>query len=217
MHNVLYGSGILNLARQLGLDVKSMEEAVARFKERLPKLASLLERVQKAGEKFKEGYLLSVDGRWGRIRKRSFKLAIHTALNVLLQMTGSLLMKYGHILAEDMAVELGLTPDTDRFPIVAHVHDEAQMEVDEHEVETYQYIVKDWKTEEKLEYHDEKGRMWSAPTLIGKDGEGFQVERKYHPLGEVYAKSLTNAGELLKLNVPCAGEYKIGKSWADTH
>lgn len=216
----LYGAGIPNLSQQIGIPNREMEESVESFKRELPKLADLLERVERAGKRF--GYLLSVDGRWGRIRSRGGELALHTALNVLLQMTGSLTMKWAHIEAEDMAVQRCLIDSVDDFPIVAHVHDEAQMEVKEDEVESIHYVIdkEDWKSEEKREFFDEEGRMWSAPRIIDDTTEGEDrliIQRLYHPIGECYARGIKAAGELLCLNIETAGEYMIGDSWRDTH
>ena len=218
----LYGSGIPNLARQLGLDLHTVERAVAKFKRDLPKLTSLLERVEAAGKRF--GYLLAVDGRWGRIRSKGGDLLLHTALNVLLQMTGSIVMKWAHIIAEDNCEDLGIIDDIADFPIVAHMHDERQMEVDSFLVEEMQYQISkdDWKEEEKKQYIDDLGRMWSAPKIIdeAEEAEGLTkllVKRCYHPIGEQYCLALETAGEFLKLRCPTAGEYMIGDSWADTH
>ena len=36
-------------------------------------------------------------------------------------------------------------------------------------------------------------------------------------LGETAIRSMTEAGEYFKLRVPIAGEYKIGRNWAETH
>lgn len=213
----LYGSGIPNLAASLGLPEHEMAQSVARFKRMLPKLARLLERVEEAGKKF--GYLMAVDGRWGRIRRRQGQLALHTALNVLLQMTGSLTMKWGQVLAEDLAVEAGLIESANDFPIVAHVHDECQMEVAAADVESKTYWVTDWKAEEKAIHIDDEGRMWSAPRKTDNTTEDGQIEviRRYHPLGEIYAKAIEAAGTKLGLRCPTAGEYMIGESWAETH
>jgi DNA polymerase I-like protein with 3'-5' exonuclease and polymerase domains len=218
----LYGSGIPNLARQLGLTFAIVEKAVSRFKRELPKLTSLLERVEAAGKRF--GYMLAVDGRWGRIRSRGGDLLLHTALNVLLQMTGSLVMKWAHVRAEDQCEDLGIIDSIDDFPIVAHVHDEGQMEVDADKVEEFTYEISkdDWKTEEKKEYFDSLGRMWSAPKIIdeAEEAEGLVkllIRRRYHPIGEQYCKALEWAGQFLKLRCPTAGEYMIGDSWAETH
>lgn len=194
---------------------------MARFKRELPQLTNLLERVEKAGKKF--GYLLAVDGRWGRIRSKGGDLLLHTALNVLLQMTGSLVMKWAHVRAEDECTRLSIIDRIEDFPIVAHVHDEFQGEVDESECEemTYQIPIDYWKKEEKRTEIDEDGRLWSAPKIIGEfedeDRMTYTVQRFYHPLGEQYCKALEWAGQYLGLRCPTAGEYMIGDSWADTH
>jgi len=219
VYSFLYGSGIKNLARQLGLKMQDMADAVELFKEQLPKLATLIEGVQAAGKKF--GYMLAVDGRRGRIRSKGKTLSIHTALNVLLQMTGSLVMKHAHVRAEDMAVEQGLIERAADFRMVAHQHDEAQMEVPESEVLSYEYHIKPtkeaWKLDEKREHRDSEGRMWSAPTVIEKREDAWIIQRRYHPLGQLYCDSITWAGEELRLLCPTAGEYKIGLSWTETH
>jgi hypothetical protein len=180
----------------------------------------LLERVERAGKKF--GYMLAVDGRWGRIRSKGGDLLLHTALNVLLQMTGSLVMKWGECFAEDEAVSNGVIDSIDDFPIIAHVHDEAQMEIPKADVEEMEYVIsggkEGWKREEKRTYIDTKGRMWSAPVCLSDLSEDcLTIRRRYHPLGEIYCKSITKAGEFLKLRCPTAGEYMLGDSWEETH
>lgn len=201
-----------------------MAEAVAKFKRDLPKLATLLEKVEGAGKKF--GYLLSIDGRRGRIRYKGKTLSLHTALNVLLQMTGSLIMKWSHMHAEDEAVAQGIISRIEEFPIVCHMHDEGQMEINESEVEEHIYFIENnkaaWKEEEKRQHVDDLGRIWSAPekrsnTIMDGERELVEVARYYHPLGDIYCRSITWAGEHFKLRCPTAGEYKIGKSWLDTH
>jgi hypothetical protein len=213
----LYGSGIPNLARQLGLTIPVVEVAVNKFKRDLPLLTTLLERVQDVAEKF--GYLLAVDGRWGRVRSKGGNVLLHTALNVLLQMTGSIVMKWAHVIAEDKSYQEGSIKSISDFPIVVHMHDECQAEVDEAEVyyTEYQIHKSDWKEDEKR-LHIEDGKIWSAPNVLEEYDEGILlVQRMYHPIGDQYCRALKEAGEFLKLRCPIAGEYKIGHSWADTH
>jgi hypothetical protein len=214
----LYGSGIPNLSRQLGIPEHKMKQIVDNFKSNLPKLSNLLDRVEVAAKKF--GYLLSVDGRWGRIRSKGGDLAIHTALNVLLQMTGSLVMKWSNKNAEDVAVDQGIISCIEDFPIVAHQHDEAQMEIPEEEIRYTSYIInkEDWKEEEKRQYKDDDGNIWSAPVIANELGdEEIEVVRAFHPLGSIYCKAIQDAGKLLGLRCPTDGEYMIGDSWKDTH
>jgi DNA polymerase I-like protein with 3'-5' exonuclease and polymerase domains len=209
----LYGSGIANLAAVCGLSVRDMEKRVAKFKRELPALSNLVARIQRAGEA--TGHLLAVDGRWGRIRARGGELLVHTMLNVLLQMTGSLSMKYGLVFAEDEMLKEGVGLDDAGFVTwLANVHDEVQMEVEEDEVLWKTYPCDDFKSEEKKQHLDSDGRLWSAPSF---DKEAGTATRAYHRAGQILCEQMTRAGEHLKMRCPLAGEYKIGKSWAETH
>ena len=93
------------------------------------------------------------------------------------------------------------------------------MEVAADEVQyiTYEIPIEDWKEEEKREYIDVDGRMWSAPNIISSSGSHHTIERRYHRAGQIIAEAMTWAGEYLKMRIPMAGEYKIGQSWAETH
>lgn len=215
----LYGSGAKNLAKVCGLTVPQMEERIARFKAELPSLANLISACEKAGEKY--GYLQAIDGRWGRIRKNGGRILVHTVLNVLLQMTGSLCMKYGLCFAENKMIIEGVALDDGGFPMfIANVHDEVQMEVNEDEVEEHLYEIEEclWKEEEKSQYFDSDGRMWSAPRIYSGKGTGtITVRRCYHRAGEILAETMKETGEFLRMRIPLAGEYMIGDSWHDTH
>ena len=195
-----------------------MSDRVARFKAELPALANLIENCGAAAEK--AGYLQAIDGRWGRIRKSGGRLLIHTVLNVLLQMTGSLSMKYGKCFAENQLIKEGVALDERGYPMwVADVHDEWQMEVSTEEVksETYTISKADWKVEEKRQHVDADGYIWSAPSIIDNLEDSLVVERQFHMAGHILADNMRIAGEFLRLRIPLAGEYKIGASWHDTH
>jgi len=184
-------------------------------------LSNLISALERVGKKF--GHVLAVDGRWGRIRAKSGELLVHTILNVLLQMTGSLCMKWGQVFAEDEMIAEDVALDARGWPLfIANVHDEIQMEVPTSEVEytTYEINSADWKVEEKREHRDSEGRMWSAPAVLDgnpKKDDTLLVERRYHRAGAILAEQMTKAGEYLGIRIPLAGEYKIGMSWADTH
>lgn len=215
----LYGSGIKNLAKVCGLTERQMEERVERFKKELPSLANLISACENAGRKY--GYLQAIDGRWGRIRKSGKSILIHTVLNVLLQMTGSLCMKYGLCFAENKMIKEGVGLDDFGYPsFLANVHDEVQMEINEDEIEEKLYVIEEssWKDEEKAQHFDDAGRMWSAPRVISGKGTGqLTVRRRYHRAGEILAETMRETGEFLRLRIPLAGEYMIGDSWHDTH
>ncbi|AWD90647.1 DNA polymerase [Pseudomonas phage Nerthus] len=227
----LYGSGIKNLARVCGISEAEMEQRVARFRRELPTLAALIDRLEAEGNQF--GYLHAIDGRWGRIRRSGKKIKVHTVLNVLLQMTGSLTMKYGLCLAENEMKKEGVALDKLGHPrFIANVHDEVQMEVPEDEVLSIEYelpyqvaegqdekkaIKAVFDVEEKRVHIDVEGRMWSAASKVSAKDGIIVCSRKYHRAGAILAETMTKTGELFKLNIPLAGEYKIGKSWHDTH
>lgn len=213
----LYGSGISNLAKVCGLSEHEMELRVARFKRELPSLSNLIAKCEAAGRRF--GYLQAVDGRWGRIRKSNGKILVHTVLNVLLQMTGSLSMKYSKCFAENQLMSEGIALDECGYPLwVADVHDEWQMEVPEDEVKYMEYTVTDWKSEEKRQHIDDDGQIWSAPEKVETLEDGtVKCVRAYHRAGHILADNMRKAGEFLRMRIPLAGEYKIGNSWHDTH
>ena len=216
----LYGSGIGNLARVCGMSEAAMQAKVNRFREELPALPRLVERIEGAGGK--TGYLVAVDGRRGRIRSSDGKLLVHTMLNVLLQMTGSLCMKYGLAFSERQMIKESVGLDEAGFPAwLANVHDEVQAEVSEDEVLSHVYSLpkENWKVEEKRQHIDDEGRLWSAPEIIAESETGatLKVKRKYHRLGQIICEQMTHAGDFLKIRCPLAGEYKIGRSWAETH
>lgn len=211
----LYGSGVPNLARVCGVTEAKMKDCIEEFKRELPALARLIEGVQSAAEKRK--FLVAIDGRRGRVRFKGGRLSVHTALNVLLQMTGSVIMKWAHIIAEDKAVEAGLyTLAT--FPQLVHMHDESQMEEFLKDQKTMTYTIKasEWKSEEKAEYHDELGQ-WSAASIVSKSEDTIELKRVFSPLGNIYAQAIKEAGEMFNLRIPTAGEYKVGYNWMDTH
>lgn len=213
----LYGSGIPNLAKVCGISEKEMKKVIDNFKHELPALAKLIDKVQEVASK--RGYLKAIDSRWGRIRKQNGEYILHTALNVLLQMTGSLCMKYAQVRAEGIMIKEKVALDSMGYPaFLGNIHDEVQMEVPESEVKTCTYnISKDeWKAEEKREHSDDVG-VWSAPEVIGEDGDSLIIQRKYHRAGEILAGAMKWAGEFFSMRIPLAGEYKIGQSWGDTH
>lgn len=214
-----------------GISNHEMELCVSRFKEELPSLARLIDRCEEAARKF--GYLQAIDGRWGRIRKKGGKLIMHTALNVLLQMTGSLVMKYGACMAEDAMLAEGVALDEYGLPaFVCNYHDEIQMEVPADEVEEITYtlpyttegfdderkaIKAVWDTEEKRAHTDEEGKKWSAPIKVSASNGIIHCTRSYHRAGHLLMLSFTEAGVKFNMRTPLAGEFKIADSWAGTH
>ena len=115
----LYGSGVANLGRLCGHGAKEGSQLKARFLKKIPALATLIERVQKASER---GYLVGLDGR--RLKVRS----AHSALNVLLQSAGAIICKQWMVEFDKALKEKGLSESCQQ---VAWVHDEIQLETKE--------------------------------------------------------------------------------------
>ncbi len=122
IYSFLYGSGALALSIVLGIPLKKMQKIMSQFLESLPKLDELITNVKAIARE--RGYFVAVDGRWGRIRKSGRKVKEHTALNVLLQMTGSLCVKWALYFAFEELEKQGL----DNLLLTVQ-HDEAQWEV----------------------------------------------------------------------------------------
>ncbi len=122
IYSWLYGSGALALAIVLGIPLKKMQKIMKQFLEGLPKLDDLIENVKAVARE--RGHFVAVDGRWGRVRKSGRKVKEHTALNVLLQMTGSLCVKWALYFVFEEMEKLGIE---NRMLTVQH--DEAQWEV----------------------------------------------------------------------------------------
>lgn len=119
----LYGAGDAKIGSIVGGTAADGAEIKARFMKSLPKLAALIEKVQKlAGS---EGYIEAIDGRRLYLR-RGFngQYQTHKALNVLLQGAGAIVMKYAMAWLDTQIRKQGL-----RAYKVIDMHDEGQYSV----------------------------------------------------------------------------------------
>lgn len=115
----LYGAGDAKIGSIVGKGSKAGKELKNRFLARTPALGGLLSRVSTAA---KRGYLMGLDGRKLHVRHQ------HAALNTLLQSAGALVCKRWIVELEDALIEENYA---DHVKLVATVHDEVQLEVDE--------------------------------------------------------------------------------------
>ncbi len=166
----LYGAGNVKLGSILYPkaceDEQNKAGAVmkAKFLKNLPALKRLIEDVKTAAKQRK--YLRGLDGRKLRVR------SAHSALNLLLQGCGAVIMKKATASKyESIIAELDGIYGVDYWQ-AAHVHDE------------YQDITRPQYAES---------------------------------IGQIGARSITEAGEFFNFRCPLAGEYKIGNNWAETH
>ena len=115
----IYGAGDSKIGSIVGGNAKDGKEIKRRFLSRNPDLARLIKQVQRSAER---GYLIGLDGRRLYIRSK------HSALNVLLQGGGAIVMKVSMILLDKWMVREG--PYTlNEVKKVVDMHDESGAEV----------------------------------------------------------------------------------------
>lgn len=128
----LYGAGSEKLGSIVHGGFKEGERLKKKFFEAYPQIKMLMDDVQKAVKE--RGYLVGLDGR--KMRTRSD----HSALNLLLQGAGALVMKRFTIEYHEGAIAAGLIPGVD-FQQVLSIHDEAQIECKPECVETLTKVI----------------------------------------------------------------------------
>ena len=124
----LYGCGDQLLGEMIGGGVKAGGQLRKRFLSKLPALDRLLKDVKKVAEGQK--YLKAIDGR--RLHVRSS----HSALNLLLQSCGAILMKTTSCYLYYNLTNAGWVHGKD-FAFVGNIHDEIQSEVIEGREDEY--------------------------------------------------------------------------------
>lgn len=210
IYSFLYGSGAIALAISIGIPLKLMQRIMRQFLDSLPMLDALIENVKALAET--RGYFVAPDGRWGRVRKSGRKVKVHTALNVLLQMVGSLCVKWALYFAFEEMEKQGI-----ENRLLTVQHDEGQWEIPDVSPHfSYTIKKKDWKAEESRSV-TKKGLRCSAPIVTSETEKKMTIKRYYDPVGDIIVNSFIKAGKYLGIRTPLDGEYKIGDSWLDTH
>ena len=159
MYATLYGAGDVKIGSLIGGGKTEGRRMRNMLEEGIPALRRLKRAI--ATKLKSQHWLPAIDGRRLPIRSE------HSALNLLLQSAGSILMKRATVIMhEDF--------HNDRLDVqqLMHVHDEVQLQTNKDEA-------------------DDVGRT------------AVQAMRK--------------AGEYYEFRCPLDGEYKIGRTWADTH
>lgn len=113
---ILYGQGFKSLAAQLEVSHEEAQRLIALFYGALPTLEGFIKKCRKASAR---GYMITVDGRKVYIRTKDGKIKEYTALNTLIQSSGSAVVKKATVMLDEMVRKEGL----DAFQ-VCHMHDE---------------------------------------------------------------------------------------------
>jgi hypothetical protein len=175
MYALLYGAGdrklgliVLSYCAALGIKPPSQDprKLGKAFRERLYKglgIGPLMKGLAQALET--RDWFRTIDGRAVPVRSN------HSALNTLLQSSGSIVVKYATVsLRDDLSIQ-GYVPRVDWSPVL-HAHDEIQLLT-------------------RKEIADDVGQRAAA--------------------------AFGSVGVQLGCKCPLAGEYKVGRTWRDTH
>jgi DNA polymerase I-like protein with 3'-5' exonuclease and polymerase domains len=144
IYGFLYGAGVAKLGQIVNGSVKQGKILKNRFLAKLPALEKLSDAVKdKAHHKF----LLGLNKRKYYIRSD------HSALNVLLQGAGAMIMKYYLVQVDKDLQKLGYTPGKE-YEFIGNIHDEIQIEVDKNLAEDIAKVCVDAfpKVEQELNF-----------------------------------------------------------------
>ena len=132
----LYGAGDAKLGSIIGGTAKDGALIRAKFLAAYPNLAKLIDATKDLAAK---GYLVGLDGRKLIMRRsEDGNVAVHKALNTLLQAAGAVVMKWAMVRLDQQIRAAGL-----RAWKVLDVHDEGQMEVHPEDVPAVRALMED--------------------------------------------------------------------------
>lgn len=192
-YGLIYGAQVGKVQSIIGCTRKEAEEVFETFWGINPGLGKLREKVIKLADR--NGWVPGLDGRKIYIRSS------HSALNALFQSGGAIVMKGSMVILDYWVRKAGL--DVTK---VIDMHDEAQAEVPESDI----VVVRG--TKEEVEDAIQTG-IWSAPHELGEN----EFEYSHCAYGELAVKSIRAAGKQYGLRCDLDAEYKVGRSWAETH
>lgn len=130
----IYGAGDEKLGAVVGGSKTDGAELRKAFLKSYPKLDKLISEVKRAAKK---GWIRGIDGRKIWLRTDTFgKVKDHSALNALIQSTGAILMKEVAVFLDRLVLEANLDASK-----IIDMHDEAQWEVLEKDVESFKELV----------------------------------------------------------------------------
>lgn len=190
---LIYGAQGEKISSIIGCSASEAKGLIENFWDANPALGKLRAKVIKLAERY--GYIPGLDGRKIYIRSP------HSSMNALFQSGGAIAMKVSMVLLDHWARKAGLN-----FRKVIDMHDEGQSEVPKSDVFTFR------GTSEEALLSEIENRI---VTKIRKDGGDYTAQ--YTQYGELAVKSIRKAGEILQMRTALDAEYKVGRSWAETH
>lgn len=118
----LYGAGDEKIGEIVGKGAEAGKKLKKQFLAATPAIRLLTEAVQRKAKE--RGYLIGLDGRELKVRSQ------HSALNLLLQSAGAVVMKQALVILDQDLQAIKLTPSND-YEFMVNCHDEWQIETKE--------------------------------------------------------------------------------------
>lgn len=190
---IIYGTAPKKASKMASVDEEKGKFLIDSFWSANPGLKDVKEAVAEYWKRTGRKYIMGIDGR------KVFVRSAHSAMNALFQSTGAIIMDFAGCWADAEIKKEGLD-----FYRTLYVHDEYGGEHSKDEIKIDQF---DYEPDQERD-----GILYSATTKTGKYWTQY-----YSRAGELIAKGIEEAGKYYNMNLPFPGEYKIGRSWAETH
>ncbi len=204
---IMFGAQARKLAKMLGITVKRAEEMLKDYWDNMKALAQFKEAIEKFWIKNGKTYIPALDGRKVAIRSQ------HSIVNAAIQSAGALCSKYTSLFLMQILEEKGLCTDPflgepDCSQMIIY-HDEEALYVNKKLFEIKKFPDED---SAKQFVSDWKGGQLSAVSHINN----WYVVMP-NVVSESIIESLRKTEEILKLRVPLAIEWKLGRNWYECH
>lgn len=190
---LIYGAQAKKISSIFGCNTKEAQIIIDEFWEANGGLGKLRKKVIAMADRW--GYVPGLDGRKVYIRSS------HSSMNALFQSGGAIVMKVAMVILAHWIERANL-----EVRKVIDMHDESQSEIPVSDIFTFQ------GTSVESLLSESTGRIITKPHAVEGGFESY-----YCKYGELAVKSIRKAGEMLNLRCALDAEYKIGRSWAETH
>jgi hypothetical protein len=204
---VMFGAQPKKLAKMLRITLKRAEELFKGYWDNMPALKDFKEAVENFWLKNGKTYIPALDGRKVLIRSQ------HSIVNAAIQSAGALAAKYTGLYLMQILEEKGLCTDPflgkpDCSEMITY-HDEQALYVNKKLFEIKKFPNEDSAKQFVSKW---KGNQLSAVSHINN----WYVVMP-NVVSESIIEALRKTEEILKLRVPLAIEWKVGRNWYECH
>lgn len=203
----IFGAQAAKLAKMLNITIEKAKELYEQYWEANPALKEFKDQLESEWQQHEKTWIAGCDGRQLQSRSK------HSLVNLAVQSTGAIYVKYVVVESSRLMEELGIlanpltdTADCAKVWQMIVYHDEVQ-----YAVHPSLMKAKVFKTEEEA-----KAARTETSSAIGHSDKGFYVAYQTQPV-ECIRQAMQTTAEKLKMKVPMGIEWNIGDSWATTH